>query len=63
MLDITWSFPAGSLRLLANFGGDPMNRNLDTPWRTIWSSPQAKLEGNSVSLPAWSGMILKDLSA
>ncbi|WP_230530910.1 malto-oligosyltrehalose trehalohydrolase [Microvirga roseola] len=62
-LDITWTFEAGTLRLLANFGNDTMTRTIDESMRALWSSPDAIRSGADLQLPSWSGTILKGDSA
>lgn len=62
-LDVTWTFTDGTLRLLANFGNDPMDGNIERDDRILWSSQGIDPNSKSLQLPPWSGLILKGKSA
>ncbi|MCB8822193.1 malto-oligosyltrehalose trehalohydrolase [Microvirga rosea] len=57
-LDILWTFDAGSLRLLANFGGEPLKDHVDDTVKIIWASPGVDLSA-TLSLPSWAAIIMK----
>jgi maltooligosyltrehalose trehalohydrolase len=57
-LDVRWTFGAGSLRLLANFG-DTAQSFEAAGLRPIWISPEARQDGEALHLPPWTGAILK----
>ena len=57
-LDVTWTFKAGRLRLVANFGRAEaaFERGDD---RILWASPSAAVEQGRIRLPAWTGAVLR----
>ncbi|MGO4571839.1 malto-oligosyltrehalose trehalohydrolase [Microvirga sp. 2TAF3] len=59
MIDVTWSFTTGQLRLVANFGDTVSVRKSDAAARVVWSSPGVTLNGENLTLPSWTGAILK----
>jgi maltooligosyltrehalose trehalohydrolase len=62
-LDVTWTFAAGMLRLLANFGDRSVNGTADENTRVLWSSAGAALADGSLQLPPWSAIVMKGASA
>jgi maltooligosyltrehalose trehalohydrolase len=57
-VEVTWRFVAGSLRLFANFGQSEQ-RFEAAGLRPIWQSSGARLAGDALHLPPWTGAILK----
>ncbi|HEX2555980.1 MAG TPA: malto-oligosyltrehalose trehalohydrolase [Microvirga sp.] len=61
-LDILWRFEAGHLRLVANFGTS--EAAFSAPGLApVWSSPEARREGDRMLLPAWTGAVLRGVAA
>lgn len=63
VIDVTWSFAAGSLRLIANFGSNSAKMNIGEDCHRIWASADAAFSQNEAFFPGWTGMILKGKSA
>ena len=57
-LDVTWSFKAGRLRFVANFGEAEVvfERGGD---RIVWASRLVEQEADRLRLPAWTGAVLR----
>ncbi|HZA93338.1 MAG TPA: DUF3459 domain-containing protein, partial [Gemmatimonadales bacterium] len=62
-LDLTWRFSAGTLRLLANFGGGIVNGPVDENLRVLWSSEGFEIADHTFKLPPWSAVVMKGTSA
>jgi maltooligosyltrehalose trehalohydrolase len=62
-LEVTWSFDGGTLRLIANFGTEPMSASAGEMAQALWSSPGVSRSGADLHLPPWTGAILKGASA
>jgi maltooligosyltrehalose trehalohydrolase len=60
---VTWTFTDGTLRVLANFGDNPMSWDIEDDARVLWSSQDIKANGKNLQLPPWSGVIVKGQSA
>ena len=60
VLDVSWHFEAGSLRLLANFGSDAAEMALSSPGAALWHSPDAAPSRDRVLLAPWTGIVFKD---
>jgi maltooligosyltrehalose trehalohydrolase len=58
-LDVTWRFRSGTLRFVANFGGDPVDLEAGEGARLVWTSPAAEHAGGRLRLPPWTGSFLK----
>jgi maltooligosyltrehalose trehalohydrolase len=58
-LDVTWSFSAGTLRLLANFGDGSASGTMDEGTRVLWSSPGLDPKGPGLDLPAWTAVVMR----
>jgi maltooligosyltrehalose trehalohydrolase len=63
VLDVTWRFSQGTLRLLANFGDSTISAPSDMAGQVLWSSPDLDLSGKGLLLPPWSTIIRKGVSA
>jgi maltooligosyltrehalose trehalohydrolase len=63
VLDVTWRFSQGTLRLLANFGDSTISAPSDMDGQVLWSSPDLDLSGKGLLLPPWSTIIRKGVSA
>jgi maltooligosyltrehalose trehalohydrolase len=63
VLDVTWRFSQGTLRLLANFGDSTISAPSDMDGQVLWSSPDLDLSGKGLPLPPWSTIIRKGVSA
>jgi maltooligosyltrehalose trehalohydrolase len=63
VLDVTWRFSQGTLRLLANFGDSTISAPSDMDGQVLWSSPDLDLSGKGLLLPPWSMIIRKGVSA
>jgi maltooligosyltrehalose trehalohydrolase len=63
VLDVTWRFSQGTLRLLANFGDSTISAPSDMDGQVLWSSPDLDLSGKGLLLPPWSTIIRKGGSA
>jgi len=59
IIEITWSFVDGGLRLIANFGDAAASQSYESSDRVLWSSRGAGLSGTDIELPSWSAVILK----
>jgi maltooligosyltrehalose trehalohydrolase len=57
-LDVLWRFEAGRLRLIANFGSSDAAFAVGG-LSPVWSSPEARREGDRTILPAWTGAVLR----
>ncbi|HEY8564701.1 MAG TPA: malto-oligosyltrehalose trehalohydrolase [Beijerinckiaceae bacterium] len=57
LLDVTWRYEGGTLRLLANFGEDEAALDAGAG-RAIWTSPGVA-PGETTRLPSWTGLVLK----
>jgi maltooligosyltrehalose trehalohydrolase len=62
-LDVTWTFADGTLRVLANFGDNPMSRDIEDDARVLWSSQGIEANEKDLQLPPWTGVIVKGRSA
>jgi maltooligosyltrehalose trehalohydrolase len=60
---VTWTFAAGTLRLLANFGDNPMSGDIEDDSGVLWSSQGINANAKNLQLPPWSGVIVKGRSA
>jgi maltooligosyltrehalose trehalohydrolase len=63
VLDVTWRFSQGTLRLLANFGDSTISAPSDMDGQVLWSSPDLDFSGKGLLLPPWSTIIRKGVSA
>lgn len=62
VLDVTWTFAAGTLRVLANFGEQPLTVEIDGRAAILWTN--AHRSGDlQMHLAPWTGTILKEASA
>jgi len=61
-LDVTWTFSAGALHMIANFGDTPMQMNRDPSARILWASPGIDPAGENI-LPPWTAIVAKGPSA
>jgi len=59
IIEITWSFVDGGLRLIANFGDAAASQSYGSSDRVLWSSRGAGLSGTDIELPSWSAVIMK----
>lgn len=62
VLDVLWRFGGGTLVFLANLGNAQAEMEFRPEAHILWKSPDAKLEGNRLDLPSWTGLFLKDHS-
>jgi maltooligosyltrehalose trehalohydrolase len=62
-LDVTWRFTAGTLRLLANFGNQPLSADVNSNTRVLWSNADPSPAGENIQLSSWKGIIVKEASA
>ncbi|MBD2746338.1 malto-oligosyltrehalose trehalohydrolase [Microvirga sp. BT688] len=62
-LAVNWTFSAGTLRLLANFGDRTVSAATDENFRVLWSNGNAENADQSVQLPPWSAIVMKGASA
>lgn len=60
VLDVTWHFNDGSLRLLANFGSETIDAGLNQKADVLWSSKTASSANGSIQLCPWTGILLKE---
>ncbi len=60
VLDVTWRFSNGSLRLLANFGSATADETVNHEARLMWSSETASPADGHVQLRPWAGILLKE---
>lgn len=60
LLDVTWRFSNGSLRLTASFGSDPINETLKPESRLLWSSRTVSSADGNIQLQPWTGILLKE---
>jgi maltooligosyltrehalose trehalohydrolase len=60
ILDVTWRFDDGSLRLLANFGSEIADEVLNHKERLLWSSRAVSPTDKHVQLRPWTGIVLKE---
>lgn len=60
VLDITWRFAGGTLRLLANLGTSVYDTVLPPNVDLVWLSPKAKRAGERVVLEPWAAVFVKD---
>jgi maltooligosyltrehalose trehalohydrolase len=58
-LDVTWRFETGTLRFVANFGGDAADFEAGDGARLMWASPAAEHAGARLRLQPWTGAFLK----
>ncbi len=56
VVDCTWTFGAGTLRFVANFGDDPFSVEAGGA-RPVWTNAP---DGSGASLPAWTGVVLTE---
>lgn len=57
LVDVTWEFAAGSLRLMLNLGESHHDCAVDDGWTVIWASTVAE-PGQPVLLAPWTGVFL-----
>jgi maltooligosyltrehalose trehalohydrolase len=60
ILDVTWRFSNGSLRLLANFGDRTIDESPNRQTHVLWSSPNVSSTDASIQVRPWSGILLKE---
>jgi maltooligosyltrehalose trehalohydrolase len=60
VLDVTWRFDNGSLRLLTNFGSEIADEVLNHKERLLWSSRAVSPTDKYVQLRPWTGIVLKE---
>jgi maltooligosyltrehalose trehalohydrolase len=60
ILDITWRFSNGSLKLLANFGDKTIDESPNREARLLWSSQPVTSADASIQLHPWAGIMLKE---
>ncbi|WP_457093714.1 malto-oligosyltrehalose trehalohydrolase [Microvirga sp. P5_D2] len=60
ILDVTWRFSNGSLRLLANFGDRTIDESPTRQTHVLWSSPNISFTDASIQVRPWSGILLKE---
>jgi maltooligosyltrehalose trehalohydrolase len=54
-IDVTWRFEGGTLRFVANFGGEAMELGAVRSGRVIWASPGIDRNRPGPLLPSWAG--------
>ena len=63
VIEISWLFTGGTLRLVANFGESVSDCTNDEASRMIWTSSGVTSTGRTIRFPPWTGAMLKDLPA
>ncbi|SCY72583.1 malto-oligosyltrehalose trehalohydrolase [Microvirga guangxiensis] len=64
ILDVVWIFEKGSLRILANFGEEPVSSDIGSGGaRLLWSNADHALANGTIQLKPWNGIIMKEASA
>ncbi len=61
-LDVTWAFAEGTLRVLANFGDQPISVDLTDTVRVLWSNADDAPVNDTIQLAPWKGIIVKEAS-
>ena len=61
-LDVTWRFEGATLRLIANFGNDPLTRPKPSDAKVLWQSDSATA-GALIQLPSWAAIMMKSDAA
>lgn len=62
-LDVAWTFEAGKLRLLANFGNATTHEPLDETAHVLWASPSMVRSRARIDLPPWAAVLVKEAPA
>jgi len=62
VLDVTWTFSRGILRLLANFGERPLSTDIGGNAKILWTNADHP-GGSQIRLEPWKAMIVKEASA
>ncbi|MCG7391529.1 malto-oligosyltrehalose trehalohydrolase [Microvirga sp. ACRRW] len=63
ILDVTWSFDKGTLRVLANFGDQPISADASSNPQVLWSSADRSPAHGVIQLAPWNGIVMKEASA
>jgi maltooligosyltrehalose trehalohydrolase len=60
VLSVLWTFDAGTLRFVANFGDAPADIESRTTGTVVWSSSDIRTGSGRVQLLPWTGLFVKD---
>ena len=61
-LDVTWRFEGATLRLIANFGDDPLTSSKPSDAKVLWQSDSV-IAGSQIELPSWAAIMMKSDAA
>ena len=62
-LDVAWTFGAGTLRVVANFGARPLSADVGGNARVLWSNAESQPANGRAELASWKGIVVKEASA
>ncbi|WP_414473744.1 malto-oligosyltrehalose trehalohydrolase [Microvirga sp. M2] len=63
ILELSWTFETGILRVRANFGERPADVEIGHDARILWSNADSEATSGVVQLAPWRGIIVKEASA